>query len=61
MPIGRLLEHELTKRLEVDVKLRFDAYPLDVVSRTQVVSKLAQAGVALPVALAAVGLGGESD
>ena len=57
VPIGRLLEHELTMRLETTVKLRFDAYPLDMVSRSQVVSKLAQAGVALPTALAAVGLG----
>ena len=36
-----------------------DCYPVDVVSRTTVVHKLTQAGAALPVALAAVGLGGE--
>ena len=56
-PITRLLEHELRQRLEVDVKLRHDTYAMDMVSRAQVVSKLTQAGVALPVALAAVGLG----
>ena len=57
LPIGRLIEHELTMRLEATVKLRFDSYPMDVVSRATVVSKLTQAGVSLPVALAAVGLG----
>ena len=55
-PITRLLEHELRARLEVDVRLRHDSYALDMVSRAQVVHKLTAAGVALPVALAAVGL-----
>ena len=59
VPITKLLEHELRKRLEVDVQLRHDSYAMDMVSRAQVVSKLAAAGVALPVALAAVGLGAE--
>ena len=60
VPITKLLEHELTMRLETTVKLRHDSYAMDMVSRAQVVSKLAQAGVALPVALAAVGLGEEA-
>ena len=60
VPITKLLEHELRLRLEVDVRLRHDTYAMDMVARSQVVSKLAQAGVALPVALAAVGLG-EAD
>ena len=59
-PITTLLQHELRQRLEVDVRLRHDTYAMDMVSRAQVVSKLAQAGVALPVALAAVGLGEET-
>ena len=59
VPITKLLEHELRQRLEVDVKLVHDGYALDMVSRSQVVAKLTGAGVALPVALAAVGLGGE--
>ena len=57
VPITKLLEYELRQRLEVDVRLRHDTYAMDMVSRAQVVSKLSQAGVALPVALAAVGLG----
>ena len=54
-PITRLLEHELRLRLEVDVQLRHDTYAMDMVSRAQVVHKLAAAGVPLPTALAAVG------
>ena len=60
LPLARLVEHELTEKLEVSVKLKFDAYPLDMVSRSQVVAKLTAAGVALPVALEAVGLGGDA-
>ena len=59
LPLAKILEHELTAKLETAVTLKFDAYPLDMVSRSQVVSKLTSAGVALPVALDAVGLGGE--
>ena len=57
LPLARLVEYELKAKLEADVKLRFDSYPLDVVSRATVVDKLVRSGVALPVALAAVGLG----
>ena len=60
LPLARILEHELSMKLEAEVKLRFDAYPLDMVSRSQVVSKLTGAGVTLPVALEAVGLGGDA-
>ena len=56
LPLARLVEHELTTKLEADVRLRFDAYPLDMVSRSTVVAKLTAAGVAL----AAVGLGDET-
>ena len=56
VPITTLLEHELRMRLETDIKLVHDSYPLDMVSRSQVVAKLTSSGVALPVALAAVGL-----
>ena len=58
LPLARIVEHELTRKLETDIRLRFDAYPMDVVSRATVVHKLTAAGVALPVALAAVGLDG---
>ena len=57
LPLARLLEHELTAKLETEVRLKFDTYALDMVSRAQVVSKLAQAGVPMATALEAVGLG----
>ena len=60
LPLARILEAELTMKLEAEVKLKFDAYPLDMVSRSQVVTKLTAAGVALPVAMDAVGLGGDA-
>lgn len=56
MPLARMLEHELTMKLETEVSLKFDAYPLDMVSRAQVVSKLTQAGVDIGVAMSAVGM-----
>ena len=51
-----MVEHELTAKLETPVRLRFDSYALDMVSRATVVAKLTGAGVAPGVALAAVGL-----
>ena len=56
LPWARLLEYELTMKLESPVTLKFDTCALDRASRTQVVSKLAQAGVHIATALAAVGL-----
>lgn len=56
LPLARLVEHELTAKLETPVQLRFDSYALDMVSRATVVAKLTQAGVAPGVALAAVGM-----
>ena len=56
LPMARLLEHELTAKLETPVRLKFDSYALDMVSRATVVAKLTGAGVAPGVALAAVGL-----
>ena len=57
VPISKLLEHELRERLEVDIKLRHDAYPLDMVSRASVIDKLTRSGVSLAVAMSAVGIG----
>ncbi len=59
LPLARMLEHELTAKLETDVSLRFDQYGSDLVSRAQTVDKLVRAGVALPTALEAVGLDSE--
>ena len=56
LPMARLLEHELTAKLETPVGLKFDTYALDMVSRANVVAKLAQAGVPMATALDAVGL-----
>ena len=51
-----MVEHELSAKLETPVKLRFDSYAMDMVSRATVVAKLTGAGVAPGIALAAVGL-----
>ena len=56
LPLARLVEHELSMKLETPVELKFDSYALDMVSRATVVAKLAQAGVNMQTALAAVGL-----
>ena len=56
VPLARILEDELSRKLEADIRLKFDTYPLDMVSRAQVVSKLVQAGVALDTATMAAGL-----
>ena len=56
LPHARLLQDELAAKLEGDVKLTFDSYALDMVSRASVVDKLVRAGVSTATALAAVGL-----
>ena len=58
LPLARLVEHELTAKLETPVELKFDTYALDMVSRATVVAKLAQAGVPMATALEAVNLDG---
>ena len=56
LPLARLVEHELSMKLETPVTLKFDSYALDMVSRATVVAKLAQAGVPTATALEAVNL-----
>ena len=58
LPLARLVEHELSMKLETPVELQFDSYALDMVSRATVVAKLAQAGVPMTTALEAVSLDG---
>ena len=58
LPLARLVEHELSRKLETPVTLKFDSYALDMVSRATVVAKLAQAGVPMATALEAVNLDG---
>ena len=55
-PMARILEHELTMRLETDVRLRFDNYPLDLAGRAQAFQKLVAGGVAVNEALVTAGL-----
>ena len=55
-PLARLLETELTVKLETDVGLRFDNYPLDLAGRAQSFQKLVAGGVAVNEALAVSGL-----
>ena len=49
----------MTVKLETDVRLTFDTYALDMVYRVRLVGKLTATGVAVPVALEAVGLEGD--
>ena len=57
---GKLLERELSSdRLDTPVKLAFDGYPRDMVSRAQVFAKLIAAeGVTVEKALEIAGLAG---
>ena len=55
-PIADLIAAELSAKLGAPIALKFDGYALDMVSRAQVVDKLTRAGVALNVAMSAVGL-----
>ena len=56
MPLARLLEHELSAKLETPVRLKFDAYPLDLVGRASAFTKLVAGGVAVNEALVTSGL-----
>ena len=57
-PLARILSAELTEKFGAPVKLKFDGYPLDMVSRAQVFSKLAAVdGIPPAMALALAGMG----
>ena len=56
LPLARILEAELTAKLEAGVRLRFDAYPLDLAGRAQAFQKLVAGGVPVTEALATSGL-----
>ena len=56
LPMARLLEDELSAKLEGECRLVFDGYALDMVSRATGVDKLVRAGVPTATALSAVGL-----
>ena len=57
-PLARMLESELSEKFGVPVALKFDNYPMDMVSRAQVFSKLAAVdGVSPEMALALAQIG----
>lgn len=56
LPLARILEAELAAKLEGDVRLRFDAYPLDLAGRAQAFQKLVAGGVPVSEALTTAGL-----
>ena len=55
-PLARLLEHELSAKLEAPVELRFDLYNVDLAGRAQAFQKLVSGGVDITDALATSGL-----
>ena len=62
VPMARLLEAEFTEKLGADVRLKFDRYPLDMVSRANVFAKLsAVEGVSPEMALALAQIGDGDD
>ena len=56
LPVAKILERELTDKLEVEVSLKFDAYPLDLQGRAVSFNKLVQAGMTPEKALQVSGL-----
>ena len=56
LPLARILEAELSEKLEAEVRLTFDAYPLDLAGRAQAFQKLVAGGVSVTEALATAGL-----
>ena len=56
LPLARILEVELSDKLEAEVRLRFDNYPLDLAGRAQAFQKLVAGGVPVAEALATSGL-----
>ena len=55
-PMARLLEAELTTKLETPVRLQFDLYNVDLAGRAQAFQKLVAGGVNVNEALATSGL-----
>ena len=55
-PLARILETELSLKLETDVRLTFDLYNVDLAGRAQAFQKLVAGGVSVNEALATSGL-----
>ena len=61
-PLARMLSAELTDKFGVPVRLKFDGYPTDMVSRATVFSKLAAVeGISPEMALALAQIGDGND
>ena len=56
LPLARILEHELTGKLEAEVRLHFDAYPKDLAGRAMAFQKLVAGGLPVNDALSTAGL-----
>ena len=56
LPLARILEHELTGKLEAEVRLHFDNYPKDLAGRAMAFQKLVAGGLPVTEALATAGL-----
>ena len=56
LPMAHILERELSDKLEADISLTFDNYPLDLAGRAQAFQKLVAGGVDVKEALATSGL-----
>ena len=56
LPLARILEHELTEKLETGVRLKFDNYPMDLAGRAMSFQKLVAGGVPAMDALSVTGL-----
>ena len=56
LPLARMLETELTEKLETPIRLRFDLYTIDLAGRAQAFQKWVTGGVPVNEALATSGL-----
>ena len=61
LPIARLIEDELSEKLETRIRLAFDGYPLDLQGRASAFQRLVAGGVAVNEALVTSGLLGGDD
>ena len=56
LPVAKMVERELSERLDADIRLRFDGYALDLQARSASIKKLVDSGMELDKAVAIVGL-----
>ena len=56
LPVARMIEVELSERLDAEITLSFDNYPLDMQARASTLEKLKAAGMEHKEALRVVGL-----